>query len=77
MGSGLRGYAPNSGMLGSAASSVASGLESTGRYIQEEGISGMVNDLGGLIKRNPVPAVLIGVAIGFLLARATTSSRSY
>lgn len=76
LGSAVRSYGPHGGVMGSATSSVASGLESTGRYLQQEGLSGMANDLGDLIKRNPVPAVLIGVAVGFLLARVT-SSRSY
>jgi cell division septum initiation protein DivIVA len=77
LGSTVRSYAPHGGMAGNAASTVASGLESTGRYLQQEGLSGMASDLGDMIKRNPVPAVLIGVAVGFLLARVTTSSRSY
>jgi len=33
----------------------------------------MVNDLTSLIKNNPVPAVLIGIGIGFMLARLTSS----
>jgi len=76
LGGTVRQYGPHGGVMGGAASSVASGLESTGRYLQQEGLSGMAGDLGELIKRNPVPAVLIGVAVGFLLARVT-SSRSY
>ena len=76
LGSTVRQYAPHGGMVGGAASSVASGLESTGRYLQQEGFSGMASDLGELIKRNPVPAVLIGVAVGFLLARVTSTRSS-
>jgi hypothetical protein len=34
----------------------------------------MAEDLTDLIKRNPIPAVLIGVGIGFLLAQLTRSS---
>ncbi len=69
----LREKGPHEGMLGSAASSVASSLESGGRYLQEEGLSGMGQDLTNLIRRNPVPALLLGVGIGYLLARATRS----
>jgi ElaB/YqjD/DUF883 family membrane-anchored ribosome-binding protein len=31
-----------------------------------------VSDFTNLIRRNPIPALLIGVAFGFLVARATT-----
>ena len=33
----------------------------------------MADDLTDLIRRNPIPALLVGVGVGFLLARATTS----
>jgi hypothetical protein len=69
----VRQNAPHDGMLGSAASGVASALDSTGSYISEHGISGMAEDFTGLVRRNPIPALLIGVAVGFLIARATSS----
>lgn len=69
----VRQNAPHDGMLGSAASGVASALDSTGNYISEQGISGMAEDFTGLVRRNPIPALLIGVAVGFLIARATSS----
>jgi hypothetical protein len=68
----IRERAPHEGMLGGATSGVANTLESGGRYLQEEGLSGMMEDLTNLIRRNPLPAMLIGVGIGFLLARTTT-----
>jgi len=70
----VRQHVPDSGMLGSAAGTVASGLEQGGRYIQEEGLSGMTDDLTNLIKKNPIPALLIGIGVGFLLARVTSRS---
>jgi len=69
----LRDNAPHGGVLGSAASSVASTLEQGGRYIREEGLGGMTEDVTNAIRRNPIPAVLCAVAVGFLLARATRS----
>jgi hypothetical protein len=69
----IREKAPQEGMMGHAASSVAGALESGGRYLQEEGLSGMGRDISSLIRRNPIPAVLIGVGIGYLIARATRS----
>jgi ElaB/YqjD/DUF883 family membrane-anchored ribosome-binding protein len=65
----IRDRGPREGMLGTATGAVADSLENTGRYIQEEGIGGMAEDITELIRRNPIPAMLVGVGIGFLLAR--------
>ncbi len=72
----IRETSPSSGMMGSASSAVADSLERTGRYLEEEGLSGMADDITDLIRRNPIPSLLVGVGIGFLLARAMTSRRS-
>jgi methyl-accepting chemotaxis protein len=69
----IRDNAPNSGVLGSAASKVADTLEKSGKYLEEEGLSGLAGDLTELIKRNPIPALLVAVAVGVLIARATRS----
>jgi ElaB/YqjD/DUF883 family membrane-anchored ribosome-binding protein len=76
LGQTIREKGPHSGMFGSAASGVASTLESTGEYLEEKGLSGMAEDLTNVIRRNPVPAVLISIGIGFMIARLTTP-RSY
>jgi len=68
-GSTLRERGPHEGMLGTATGSVADSLEQTGRYIQEEGLVGMAEDVTELIRRNPIPAMLVGVGIGFMLAK--------
>jgi len=70
----VRDHSPQSGMLGTAASKVADTLEGTGRYLREEGVTGMADDLTDLIRRNPIPALLVGIGVGFLLSRALTSS---
>lgn len=79
-GSGMRGLgdtiqknAPQEGVLGSAARAVSGTLQSGGKYIEEHGLSGIAEDLGGLIRRNPIPAMLIGVGIGVLISRALRS----
>jgi len=61
-------------MLGTATRSVADGLEGAGKYIEDKNLSGMMDDVTGLIKRNPVPAVLLALGIGFLVGRVLTSS---
>jgi ElaB/YqjD/DUF883 family membrane-anchored ribosome-binding protein len=65
----LRERGPREGMLGTATGTVADSLDSAGRYLQEEGIAGMAEDITELIRRNPVPAMLVGVGIGFMLAK--------
>jgi len=75
MGEQLKQAAPE-GMMHDAACSLASSLESTGQYLEEHGFSAMTEDLTNVIKRNPLPSVFIAAGIGFLLAKACTSSRS-
>jgi hypothetical protein len=60
-------------MLGSATDAVASGMEQAGHYVEEKGLSGMTGDLGNMIKSHPIPAVLIGIGVGYLLGRAMRS----
>jgi len=69
-----REYGPQEGVLGAVTGKVAEGLENAGQYLEKEGLSGMAKDVTELIKRNPIPALLIGVAIGFLVARSLRSS---
>ncbi len=73
----LRSAAPQeSGMMHDAAGSVAATLESAGKYIEEQGFEAMAEDVTNAIRRNPIPAVCIAAGLGFLLARACTSSRA-
>jgi hypothetical protein len=73
LGETVREKGPESGFLGSATKSVAGALENTGSYLEEKNLSGMADDLTNLIRRNPIPALLIGVGLGFLLARTMRS----
>lgn len=73
LGETIRGKAPEGGVIGGAASAVAGTLESGGKYLQEHGLSGMGEDFTNLIRRNPLPAILVGIGVGFLIARATRS----
>jgi hypothetical protein len=68
----IRENAPHQGVLGTASSSVADTLDKGGRYLQEEGLSGIGGEVTNLIRRNPLPAILVGIGIGFLLAKLTT-----
>jgi hypothetical protein len=68
----VRQRGPHDGMLGSATEGVAGALDRTGDYLGERRLSGMAEDFTNLVRRNPIPALLIGVAVGFLIARATS-----
>jgi len=72
----IRENAPDKGMMGAGASAVASTLEEGGRYLEEQGLSGLGSDMTNMIRRNPIPSVLVGFGLGFLIARFLTSSRS-
>jgi ElaB/YqjD/DUF883 family membrane-anchored ribosome-binding protein len=72
---GIKSHMPQSGMLGQAASSVTDTLDSTGRYLEEHGVSGAADDMTNLIRRHPVPSVLIGIGLGILLGQFMNSSR--
>jgi len=75
LGSSLRQKAPHEGMMGDASSAVANTLERTGRHLQEEGFRGVIDDMTNAIRRNPIPALFVGIGVGFLLARALTPRR--
>lgn len=64
---------PSDGIPGRVTGTVADALESTGKYLEEHGLSGMAEDVTNLVRRNPIPALLIGIGVGYLIARATRS----
>jgi hypothetical protein len=64
---------PQGGMLGSATRAVGDTLEQGGRYVEQEGLSGMMEDLTDVIRRNPMPSVLIAIGLGFLIGRTLGS----
>jgi hypothetical protein len=71
----IRDHAPQ-GMLGTAAGSVADTLESGGRYLEQEGFSGMAEDVIAIVRRHPIPSMLICAGIGFCLGRMLTSGNN-
>jgi len=62
-------HEPKEGMLHNVGETMATKLESGGRYLESHGLSDIADDLGNLIRANPIPALLVGVSIGFLLSR--------
>jgi dsDNA-specific endonuclease/ATPase MutS2 len=69
----VRENAPHEGMLGRGAEAVASTLDRGGDYLREKNLHGMAEDMTEMIKRNPIPAVLLGIGLGFLLGRTLRS----
>lgn len=58
---------PHEGMIGSAAGTLAHGLETSGRYLQENDLGDMVGDINTVIKRYPLAAVCTCFSLGLLL----------
>lgn len=60
------------GAISTAATSVADGLGSVSSYLQEKEVTEMATDLTALIRRYPVQSFVVGVGLGYILARLTT-----
>jgi len=66
----IRQNVPHEGVLGSAAGSVAEGLDTGGKYLREHGLNEIGDDVGRLVRQHPLPALLTVFGIGFLLGSA-------
>jgi uncharacterized protein YjbJ (UPF0337 family) len=60
------------GAIATATTAVADGVESASSYLQERKFEDMATDLTALIRRYPVQSLLVGVGLGYILARLTT-----
>jgi hypothetical protein len=60
---------PQGGMLGNASQAFARSVRDGGDYLQEAKLSGMTEDVAELIRRNPLPSILIAISVGWFLAR--------
>ncbi len=65
----IREHEPSQGAAHDAGEAVADKLKGAGRYLEGHGLSGIGEDVTNLIRQNPVPALLIGIGIGFLISR--------
>lgn len=65
----LRSTLPQEGRLGGAARAVTDRLESSGSYLQEQGLMVAIEELETLIRRYPVQALLFGAGLGYALSR--------
>ncbi len=67
----IRDHAPHEGTIASAATAVAGGLESANSYLQEKDYEHLATDLTAVIRRYPIPSLLVGLGLGYVLARMT------
>jgi len=65
----IRENVPQEGTLGSAAQTVANQLDNAGSYLQDKALGNMTQDVSELIRRYPIPSLLIGIGLGYLLSR--------
>jgi len=73
LGETIREKGPQEGPLGNATKAVGNTIERGGKYLEDAGLSGIVEDLTDVVRRNPIPAVLVGLGLGVLLSRALRS----
>jgi uncharacterized protein YjbJ (UPF0337 family) len=67
----IRDKAPREGTAGRAATAVADKLGAAGAYLQETKVEHVAGDVTELIRRYPMAALLLGLGIGYLVARST------
>jgi hypothetical protein len=66
-------HSPSQGVLGGAGHTLGEKFESGGRYLEEKGLKGIGDDVSNLIRSNPIPALLVGIGLGCLLAKLMRS----
>jgi uncharacterized protein YjbJ (UPF0337 family) len=66
----IREKAPHEGTVGTAATMVADKLEVAGGYLHEKDFNQVLSDVSSMIRRYPIPSLLIGLGVGYLLARS-------
>ena len=66
----IRQKAPASGPIADAADTAADTLQRAGTYLQQQDLADIRADLEGLIRRHPLESLLVGLGLGYLLARS-------
>jgi hypothetical protein len=59
-----------------AASTVTDTVKGTGAYLQGKDMGQITGDLTALVQRYPIPSLLIGLGIGYLLGRSLGKART-
>ncbi|MGH8059946.1 MAG: hypothetical protein ACREOH_22360, partial [Candidatus Entotheonellia bacterium] len=66
----IRQKVPQEGAVATAATAVADKLEVAGSYLQEKRFDNIAEDLCSLIRRYPMPSLLVGLGLGYWLGRS-------
>ena len=66
----LRERLPHEGAAGAATDAVSRGVKQTSRVLQQPGVSGIVEDLGVLMRRYPLQTLLLGLGCGYVISRS-------
>jgi len=66
----IREHAPASGTIGNVADTAATTLERAGTYLQQQDLTDMRADLENIIRQHPIESLLVGLGVGYLLARS-------
>jgi hypothetical protein len=59
---------------GEAAGAMASGVQSARSYLQERDFDELTGDIVAWVRRYPIQACLIGIGLGYLIARSIGGS---
>ena len=65
----IRENAPRDGAVANVATAVVDGLESASSYLKEKKFDHVAKDVTALVRTYPVQSLLIGIGLGYLLAR--------
>ncbi len=65
----IREKTPRDGALANVSIAVVDGLESTSAYLKQKKFDHLADDVKTLVRSYPLPALLIGVGLGYLLGR--------
>jgi hypothetical protein len=71
----LRAGVPGDDLVGSAVGSVADRLEAAATFLRDHDLRSIVADAGGLVRRRPIQASILGLGLGYLLGRGLSSRR--
>ncbi|MFN0197677.1 MAG: hypothetical protein ACKVT0_13110 [Planctomycetaceae bacterium] len=69
LGDKLSDHTPHDGMLGTASQAVAKSVRDGGKYVEDAKLSGMTEDFAQLVRRYPIPAVLVAIGVGCFMNR--------
>lgn len=67
----VRAKAPHEGRAGEIATNTAEALERGGQYLKDADLQVVRSDLERIIREHPVEAMLVGLGLGYMLARVT------